>query len=203
MLCTKLRNLVRAYKQSIEKNRWIGSSSRIARFGDMMEEILENNPITFKSLPFISDSTSSGNTFTVFGEKPLSILSSNVESNQKKLQSASEQKYRKSYKKEFVNDKRIWTSEETRAFLNAYISRKEEFRKVRQKKFAMQNVLLDLESQGILVSFKYLFTSKLVSTILYGLNLPFGSIKEPAYNGAFTLNEIKKFDQSIQARYRK
>lgn len=56
-------------------------------------------------------------------------------------------------------DKRIWTRRETRAFLRTYISRKNEFRKVGKKKFAMRNVLHDLERKGVLVSFKYLFGS--------------------------------------------
>lgn len=49
-------------------------------------------------------------------------------------------------------EKRIWSNEETRAFLSAYIVRKDEFLHARKKKSAMQNVLLDLESQGVLVS---------------------------------------------------
>lgn len=59
--------------------------------------------------------------------------------------------------KQIFNDRRIWTIGETKAFLCAYISRKDEFLHVRKKKFAMQNVLLDLESQGVLVILKYVY----------------------------------------------
>lgn len=62
------------------------------------------------------------------------------------------------------SDSRIWTRRETKAFLRAYISRKEEFRNVRKKKFAMQNVLLDLKRKGVFVSLKYYLYRKKCTT---------------------------------------
>lgn len=48
--------------------------------------------------------------------------------------------------------RRVWTSNETKAFLACYAARKNEFEHGRKKKFAMQNVLEDLIAQNVLVS---------------------------------------------------
>ncbi|XP_018799341.1 PREDICTED: uncharacterized protein LOC108975366 isoform X2 [Bactrocera latifrons] len=127
MLSTKLKNLGRAYKQAIENSKGTNTPV-IAPFGSLMEEIYKDNSINC-------------NNHTVSKKQKTSV---------KKSQKAENTKDKSLYAKEIFGGKRIWTNEETEAFLHAYISRKEEFRNVRKKKFAMQNVLSDLESQGVL-----------------------------------------------------
>ncbi|XP_011203856.2 uncharacterized protein LOC105226589 isoform X1 [Bactrocera dorsalis] len=127
MLSTKLKNLGRAYKQAIENSRRT-KTPVIAPFGSLMEEIYKDDSINC-------------NNHTISKKQQNSV---------KKSQTAENIKDKPLYEKEIFSDKRIWTNEETEAFLHVYISRKEEFRNVRRKKFAMQNVLSDLESQGVL-----------------------------------------------------
>ncbi|XP_067637933.1 uncharacterized protein [Eurosta solidaginis] len=79
-------------------------------------------------------------------------INEDPETRQRNMEALKEEeaKLKQQASNKFRTEKRRWTTEETRAFLSAYIARKDEFLHAPNKKFGMQNVLLDLESQGVL-----------------------------------------------------
>ncbi|XP_050341681.1 uncharacterized protein LOC126767923 [Bactrocera neohumeralis] len=137
MLSTKLRNLVKAYRQSTGSIKRKFAVPCIAPFMDLMDEIFSNNARVSKTRSIMS------------GQPPNNTISLN-EMDQTNFHLGAESEETHFREKQIFSNRRIWTSEEIEAFLNAYISRKEEFRNKRKKKFAMQNVLHDLEIQGVL-----------------------------------------------------
>nr|XP_036229305.1 uncharacterized protein LOC118682963 [Bactrocera oleae] len=137
MLLTKFRNLVKAYKQVINNTKRRAVAPCIAPFTDLMDEIFSNN-------------TSIPKKRSVMCWQPPNNSTSLNETGQTNFDLAVKSEESHSREKQIFSNRRIWTTEEIEAFLNAYISRKEEFRNKCKKKFAMQNVLHDLESQGVL-----------------------------------------------------